>query len=58
MPIHDWSRVDAGVFHAFHQRWIVAVFERLNEGLLPRGFYARAEQVAGGDPRCRDLGTS
>ena len=19
MPIHDWTRVDAGIFHAFHQ---------------------------------------
>ncbi len=23
MPIHDWTRVDAGLFHAFHQSWIV-----------------------------------
>ena len=22
MPIHDWTRVDAGLFHAFHQDWI------------------------------------
>jgi hypothetical protein len=22
MPIHDWSRVEAGVFHAFHHDWI------------------------------------
>jgi len=20
MPIHDWTRVDAGIFHHFHQR--------------------------------------
>ena len=24
MPIHDWTRVDAGIFHHFHQRWIGA----------------------------------
>ena len=23
MPIHDWTRVDAGLFHAFHQGWII-----------------------------------
>ena len=22
MPIHDWTRVDAGIFHAFHHEWI------------------------------------
>ena len=21
MPIHDWTRVDAGIFHAFHHDW-------------------------------------
>jgi hypothetical protein len=25
MPIHDWTRVDAGIFHHFHQQWIVAI---------------------------------
>jgi hypothetical protein len=25
MPVHDWTRVDAGVFHDFHQRWIGAI---------------------------------
>jgi hypothetical protein len=22
MPIHDWTRVDAGIFHDFHQSWV------------------------------------
>ena len=22
MPMHDWTRVDAGIFHAFHHDWI------------------------------------
>jgi hypothetical protein len=22
MPIHDWTRVDAGIFHDFHHAWI------------------------------------
>ena len=24
MPVHDWTRVDAGLFHAFHQGWTIA----------------------------------
>lgn len=48
MPIHDWSRVEAGVFHDFHQRWIVAITNSLNDDRLPDDFYALAEQVAEG----------
>lgn len=22
MPMHDWTRVAAGIFHAFHHDWI------------------------------------
>ncbi|MFO0850326.1 MAG: DUF4058 family protein [Gemmataceae bacterium] len=46
MPIHDWTRVDAGIFHAFHHRWISAIADTLNAGLLPADFYALPEQVA------------
>jgi hypothetical protein len=31
MPIHDWTRVNAGVFHHFHQRWIGAITDVLNQ---------------------------
>lgn len=48
MPIHDWTRVDAGVFHDFHQSWIISLRNVLNDGLLPSDFYAMAEQVAEG----------
>ena len=48
MPIHDWTRVDAGLFHHFHERWIGALCDTLNGGWLPRGFVALADQVAGG----------
>jgi hypothetical protein len=44
MPIHDWTRVDAGIFHHFHQRWIGAITDLLNERLLPHQYYALAEQ--------------
>ena len=47
MPVHDWTRVTAGTFHHFHQAWITALSEALNAGLLPDGYYALAEQVAG-----------
>ncbi len=48
MPIHDWSRVDAGIFHHFHQRWIGAITDVLNQRLLPADFYALAEQQGAG----------
>jgi hypothetical protein len=48
MPIHDWTRVDAGIFHDFHHAWIEDIKRALNRGLLPPDHYALAEQIAGG----------
>jgi hypothetical protein len=48
MPIHDWTRVDAGTFHFFHQRWISSLCDSLNTGGLPDGFFAMSEQIVGG----------
>ncbi len=48
MPIHDWTRVDAGIFHHFHQRWIGAITDVLNHRLLPAAYYALAEQQGAG----------
>lgn len=47
MPVHDWSRVDAGIFHDFHNRWGGRICDALNEGLLPPDYYALTEQHAG-----------
>lgn len=47
MPIHDWTRVDAGVFHHFHGFYIAAMCRALNHGGLPPDHYAMAEQIAG-----------
>lgn len=47
MPIHDWTRVTAGTFHAFHLAWIAEFQRALNGGVLPEGYYALAEQVSG-----------
>jgi len=44
MPIHDWSRVDAGIFHHFHHGWIEEIARALNSGVLPGEYYAMAEQ--------------
>lgn len=46
MPIHDWKRVDAGIFHAFHFDWIFQIAHELNNGLLPEEYYALPEQFA------------
>jgi hypothetical protein len=48
MPIHDWTRVGAGIFHDFHGAWITHLREALNAGLLPSDYYALGEQIAGG----------
>jgi hypothetical protein len=47
MPVHDWSRVDAGAFHDFHNVWIALLRIAFNTGLLPEGFYAMSEQHGG-----------
>ncbi len=47
MPVHDWTRVEAGVFHDFHTVWIGAIRTVLNDGLLPPDYYALAEQHIG-----------
>jgi hypothetical protein len=48
MPIHDWTRVDAGIFHAFHHGWIEELARALNRGVLPSDYYALPEQHAAG----------
>ena len=53
MPLHDWSRVPAGLFHDFHQSWSVRIKDALNAGRLPKGFAALVEQRAG--PREADV---
>jgi hypothetical protein len=47
MPLHDWTRVEAGIFHALHTVWVGGIQNTLNDGLLPEGYYALAEQHAG-----------
>lgn len=48
MPIHDWTRVPAGVVHHLHGSWLFELAGELNEGILPAGYYALGEQVMSG----------
>jgi hypothetical protein len=48
MPIHDWTRVAAGIFHDFHHAWIEQIKRSLNSGVLPPDYYAMVEQHAAG----------
>lgn len=47
MPVHDWTRLTPGDFHHFHQGWITNIANALNQGGLPPGYMALAEQVTG-----------
>ena len=40
MPIHDWTRVEDGIFHHFHHSWIEELQRALNAGRLPDDYYA------------------
>ena len=51
MPIHDWTRVSAGMFHDFHQDWTIEIRRTLNRGLLPPGYSAVTDlRVLGWEP--------
>lgn len=53
MPLHDWARVPAELFHDFHQSWSIRIKDALNGGRLPRGVSALVEQRSG--PREADV---
>lgn len=48
MPVHDWTKIPAGIFHDFHHAWISEVARTLNAGVLPGEYYALREQQAAG----------
>lgn len=47
MSMHDWTRVDAGIYHDFHLEWILRIKAALNAN-IPSDYYALAEQIAAG----------
>ncbi len=53
MPLHDWSRTPADLFHDFHQTWSIQIKLALHAGILPKGLSALAEQRSG--PRESDV---
>jgi hypothetical protein len=48
MPVHDWTRVQSGLFHHFHQDWSIEIARSLNRGRLKKGYYALVEQKVDG----------
>jgi hypothetical protein len=46
VPIHNWTRVEPGEFHHFHQTWAVFLAGGLNRGVLPPGYQAWVERKA------------
>lgn len=48
MPMHNWTTVEAGIYHDFQHEWISEIKRGLNRGLLPPDCYALAEQIAAG----------
>jgi hypothetical protein len=49
MPIHDWTRAQAGLFHSFRHRWLGALCDALNGGALPEDHVALIEPARGSD---------
>jgi hypothetical protein len=58
MPIHDWTRVDAGLFHDFHQDWTVEICRALNAGRLPPGLAALVNAIPAAKTRFVQRGTA
>jgi hypothetical protein len=47
MPVHDWTRVESGIFHHFHLEWVAELPRALNRRLRGTDYYALAEQLTG-----------
>jgi hypothetical protein len=45
MPIHDWTRVGARVFHDFYHSWLSEISRGLNRKLRGSDYYALIEEV-------------
>src|SRR2546430_15842 len=44
MPMNDWKPVRVNRYHHFHQQWSCRLCDALNEGVLPKGYFALVEQ--------------
>jgi hypothetical protein len=45
MPMHDWTRVEPNDYHTFHYGWIATIYQTLNQGVLPEGYFAMADHT-------------
>ena len=45
MPLHDWNRIPAGLFHHFHQDWSIEIARELNRRRLPQRMSALVEEL-------------
>ena len=45
MPAHDFKSIRPNIFHDFHNTWIAFIKGALNNGILPRDYYALSEQA-------------
>jgi hypothetical protein len=48
MPIQDWTRVPAAIFHDFHHELVSKIARDLNDHVLASDCYALVERVAAG----------
>jgi len=48
MPMHDWTTVESGTYHSFHQAWAVMIMGTLNRGLMPAGYTALLDREVQG----------
>lgn len=48
LPIHNWTLVDADIFHDFHGTWLIELKKALNSRVLPSEYHALSEQIASG----------
>src|SRR5262249_7881811 len=44
MPIRDWTRGGARIFHAFHLSWSCPISAPFNPRVLPSGYYSLVEE--------------
>lgn len=47
MPLHDWTKVNSGLYHHFHQFFAMHICRGLNRGPLPKTLSALVEQRKG-----------
>lgn len=46
MAVHNWTKVYSGLFYHFHQSWTIRICDALNQGIMPKGYYALVESHA------------